>query len=255
MSPHAMQETWVPSLGQEDSPGGGHGNPLLYSCLENSMGRGAWWAAVHGVKKSWAQLSAPVCTHPCTPPHTHIHTHMRKLKPRGNWVGGTREVWIQPVWFHSPCSEFTLNLGWGPRVCYFFFPKCPLLLLSHSVVSNSLWPHGLQHARLPCPSSSPPVCSDSCPLSWWCHPTISSSVVPFSRLQSFLASGPFPMNAHSLYSTGWYDLTPLENGDYVLLIMPHINFSFIGARKGLWSSFWDWGGEVGVLVGGEVLWL
>ena len=57
-----------------------------------------------------------------------------------------------------------------------------LLLFSHSVVSNSLQPHGLQHARLPFPSLSPRVCSNSSPLSWWCHPTISSSVVPFWRL-------------------------------------------------------------------------
>ena len=59
-------------------------------------------------------------------------------------------------------------------------------------MSDSLWPHGLQHARLSCPSSSPRACSNSCPLSRWCHPTISSSVVPFSSwLQSFPASGSF----------------------------------------------------------------
>ena len=65
-----------------------------------------------------------------------------------------------------------------------------LLLFSCSFVSNSLWPHGLQHPRLPCPSPLPGLCSNSCPLSWWCHQTISSSVVPFSsHLQSFPASG------------------------------------------------------------------
>ena len=70
-----------------------------------------------------------------------------------------------------------------------------LLLFIHSVVSDSLWPHGLQHARLPCPSPSPRACSNSCPLSQWCHPTISSSVVPFSSCsQSFPASGSFPIN-------------------------------------------------------------
>ena len=64
-----------------------------------------------------------------------------------------------------------------------------------SVVSNSLRPHGLQHARLPCSSPTPGTCSNSCPLSWWCHPTISSSVVPFSScLQSLPASGSFPVS-------------------------------------------------------------
>ena len=59
----------------------------------------------------------------------------------------------------------------------------------------TLQPHGLQHARLPCPSSTPRACSNSCPLSQWCHPTISSSVVHFSSLlTSFPASGSFPMS-------------------------------------------------------------
>ena len=62
-------------------------------------------------------------------------------------------------------------------------------------MSDSLWPHGLQHARSPCPSPTLRVYSDSRPLSQWCHPTISSSVVPFSsHLQSFPASGSFPMS-------------------------------------------------------------
>ena len=65
----------------------------------------------------------------------------------------------------------------------------------HSVVSDSLWPHGLQHTRLPCPSPTPGAYSNSCPLSRWCHPTILSSVVPFpSCLQSFPASGSLPMS-------------------------------------------------------------
>ena len=64
---------------------------------------------------------------------------------------------------------------------------------SPSVVSDSLLLHGLQHASIPCSSSILRACSDSCPLSWWCHPTISSSVIPFSScLQSFPASGSFP---------------------------------------------------------------
>jgi len=64
-----------------------------------------------------------------------------------------------------------------------------------SVMSDSLQPHGLQHSRLSCPSPTPRAYSESCPLSRWCHPTISSSVVPFSScLQSFPASGSFPMS-------------------------------------------------------------
>ena len=68
-------------------------------------------------------------------------------------------------------------------------------------MSNSLWPHGLQHTRLPCPSPTPGVCPNSCPLSRWCHPTISSSVTPFSSYpQPFPASGSFPMSW--LFSSG-----------------------------------------------------
>ena len=68
-------------------------------------------------------------------------------------------------------------------------------------MSSSLWPHGLQHARLPCSSPSPGVCPSSCRLNWWCHPTISSPVAPFSFcLQSFPASGSFPMN--QLFTSG-----------------------------------------------------
>ena len=73
--------------------------------------------------------------------------------------------------------------------------KVSSFLFSHSVVSDSLWPHGLHHAKPPCPSPTPRVHPNSCPLSWWCHRTISSSVIPFSScLQSFPASGSFPMS-------------------------------------------------------------
>ena len=66
---------------------------------------------------------------------------------------------------------------------------------SHSVMSDSLWPHGLQQTRLPCPSPTPRAYSNSCPLHQWCHPTISYSVFPFSsHFQSFPALGSFPMS-------------------------------------------------------------
>ena len=72
---------------------------------------------------------------------------------------------------------------------------------SRSVVSDSLQPHALQHARPPCPSPTPRAYSNSCPSSGWCHPTISSSVVPFSScLQSLPASGSFPLS--QFFSSG-----------------------------------------------------
>ena len=72
---------------------------------------------------------------------------------------------------------------------------------SCSVVSDSLWPHEPQHTRPPCPSPTPGVYPNSCPLSWWCHPTISSFVVPFSSLlKSFPASGFFQMS--QLFTSG-----------------------------------------------------
>ena len=105
---------------------------------------------------------------------------------------------------------------------------------SCSVMSDSLWPHGLQHARLPCPTPTPGACSNSFPLSWWCHPTISSSVVHFSScLQSFPASGSFqmshffasgglsigvsalasvlPMNIQDWFPLGWMGLISLQS--------------------------------------------
>ena len=103
-----------------------------------------------------------------------------------------------------------------------------------SVVSDFLRSHGLQHARPPCPSSTSEVYSNPCPLSWWCHPTISSSVVPFSsHLQSFPASESFqmsqlftwggrsigvsastsvlPMNIQDWFPLGWTDWISLQS--------------------------------------------
>ena len=91
--------------------------------------------------------------------------------------------------FRKKRSSCTAVLGLG---CYQLGHS---VQFSHSVMSDSLWPHGLQHARPPCPSPTPGVYLNLCPLSRWCHPTISSSVVPLSsRSQSFPASGSFPMS-------------------------------------------------------------
>ena len=84
------------------------------------------------------------------------------------------------------------------HITSFHFPD---VQFSRSIMSDSLRPHGLQHAGPPCPSPTPGVYSNSCPSCWWCHPTISSSVIPFSScLQSFPASGSFQMS--QLFASG-----------------------------------------------------
>ena len=128
-------------------------------------------------------------------------------------------------------------------------------LFSHLVMSNSLRPHGLQHTRLHCPSLSPRVCSNSCPSSQWCHPTVSSSITPFfSCRQFFPASGSYPMSW--LFASGGWSIgasasvRPLNiQGWYPLGLTGLISFQskglssttvwkrqFFGAHPSLWSS-------------------
>ena len=132
------------------------------------------------------------------------------------------------------------------------------LLFSHSVMYDSLWPQGLQHTRLPCPSS-PGACSNSCPLSEWCHPAISSSVVPFSScLQSFPAWGSFLMSwlfasgsqsigaSASALSMNIQDWFPLEFTGLISFLSKKLSrvFSnttvqkhqFFGAQPSLWFN-------------------
>ena len=102
--------------------------------------------------------------------------------------------WTYPNWCKEWSKSERLSFSEGyPQCCSNY--KLSSVQFSRSVMSNSLQPHGLQHARLPCPSPTPRAYSNSCPLSRWCHPTISPSVIPFSsHLQSFPASGAFPMS-------------------------------------------------------------
>ena len=94
--------------------------------------------------------------------------------------------------------------------------KLFIFQFSHSVVSDSLWSHESQHARPLCPSPSPGVYPNSCPLSWWCHPTISSSVVPFSSCpQSFPASESFQMS--QLFASGGQSIEVSASTLYSLL--------------------------------------
>ena len=144
------------------------------------------------------------------------------------------------------------------------FRKTVMMILyqfSHSVVSDSLQLHEPQHARPPCPSPTPRVYPNPCPLSWWCHPTISSSVIPFSScLQSFPASGSFQMSqlfssggqsigvsaSTSVLSMNTQDWSPLGWTGWISLQSKELSrdFSnttvqkhqFFGAQLSLWSN-------------------
>ena len=99
-------------------------------------------------------------------------------------------LWANTILSSIVCRRWTILPT--RKVTIYLFSS---VRFSHSVVSDSLWPHGLQHARLPCPSPTPGACSNSCLLSRWCHSAISSPVVLFSScLQSFPASRSFPMS-------------------------------------------------------------
>ena len=130
-----------------------------------------------------------------------------KLKKHRN---GGHVAWSVLNCYHSaPDLQMWTSISSEPvsfvaiiKICSFFLNSLLIgLLFSHSVVFDSLWPYGLQHARLPCPSLSPRAYSNPCPLSRWCHSTISSSVIPFSSCpQSFPSSGSFPVSL--LFTSG-----------------------------------------------------
>ena len=117
-----------------------------------------------------------------------------------HWHESAMDIHVFPIPIPPPTSLSTRSLWVFP--VRFFTTKPPRkqslirnsVQFSCSVMSDSLWLHRLQHARLPCPSPSPGAFSNSSPLNWWCQPTILSSVIHFSCLQSFPASGSFPMS-------------------------------------------------------------
>ena len=115
---------------------------------------------------------------------------VKELPQRGVWTKNKRNGDVM-----SPKSSSLI------RFHYFVLNHdFSLVQFSHSIVSDSLQPHESQHARPPCPSPTPGVHPHSHPLSRWCHPAISSSVIPFSYLQSFPASGSFQMS--QLFASG-----------------------------------------------------
>ena len=130
----------------------------------------------------WVHTATPVLPPPGTtaPSCPDINTH--------TWHSVCKSCWKHP-------SSMKDHEGPAPGSTALAQSVQSFSQFSRSVVSDSFRPHGLQHARLPSLSPAPGVYSNSCPLSQWCHPTISSSVIPFSsRLQSFPASGSFQMS-------------------------------------------------------------
>ena len=164
--------------GSRRSPGRGNGNSIQYSCLKNSIDNGAWQATVRKELDTIEHIHMHACTYPLP-----------------------CNIWIQAFPFPLYCLKaskihllFRMNKPWFllliPEESWWLSVQ-----FSHSVMSDSLWPQGLQQARPPCPPPPPGVYPNSCSLSQWYHPTISSSVVPFSsHLQSFQASGSLQMS-------------------------------------------------------------
>ena len=161
-------------------------------------------------------------------------------------------------------SNFSIISGWTVRAVFKRFASASEFIAyscSDAQSCPTLQPHGLQLARLPCPSLSPGACSNSCPLSRWCHPTISSFFVPFSCLQFFPASGSFtgsrffasggqrigasasasvlPMNIQDWFSLGMTALISLQSKGLSRVfsnttVQKH---QFFGIQLSLWSSF------------------
>ena len=155
----SMQEKKLWSLGQDDPLEKGmaiHSSILAWRII---MVKGVWWATVHGFTKSRTRLS-----------FYYIRVYLDSFLKKWDSCNPLQEDFFQfTFWFRSP----------SPMLIFYFSP----LYLQFSSVAQSyatLQPHESQHFRPPCPSPTPGVHPDSCPSGRWCHPAISSSVVPFS---------------------------------------------------------------------------
>ena len=144
-------------------------------------------------------------------------------------------AWLSPFTVHLKLSQHS-------------YLAISSVQFSRSVMPDSLQPHGLQHARLPCPSQTSRACSNLCPSSQWCHPTISSSLVPFLCLQSFPPSGSLsmsqffasvlPINIQGWFHLGWTAWISLQSKGLSRVfsnttVQKH---QFFGTQLSLWSN-------------------
>ena len=168
--------------------GEGNSNPLQCSCLENPRDGGAWWAPVYGVAQSRTWLNLLSSSSRARLP-LHIYNLAEQTRTHAWWnlqsslesAAHEGQLRNESLWGGADNMSGEELPTWKLQP----EPFSSFLLFSRSVVSDSLQPGGLQHARPPCPPPTPGACSDSCPSSQWCHPTISSSVVPLILPSNF----------------------------------------------------------------------
>ena len=199
--PPAVQETWVWSLVKEDPLEEGmatHPSVLAWEIPRTEESGRLQSIGSHRIRHNWATNTFTFSSSHHHNPNSLQLCWILLEALRGQSSSGERETHVVGLLCERLCARE------GPQLPDSSFHRVFLLStdflgfssvqFSCSVVSDSLWPHELQHARPPCPSP-PGVYSNSCPSSWWCHPTISSSVIPFSSCpQSLPASGSFPMS-------------------------------------------------------------
>ena len=171
-------------------------------------------------------LSPWICSNSC-PMSQWYHTTIPCLWPPSSLALNLSQL-------QDPMSQLFRSDGQSIGVCISSFQ------FSSSVKCESLWPHGQQHTRLPCPLPTPELCSNACASSQWCHPTISSSRIPFSScLQSFPATGSFVLNqfftsgGESIGASAWESVLPMNIQDWLPLRVTDLISAIQGILKSL----------------------
>ena len=196
-----------------------------------SMGLQSWTRVSDWNELNWTDLLS-VCSSMSTP------SSMKKgcipvLRRLIQWGHSS----LNSACFRHPCSHGSHSSAPHPMEKSRKPPSS--FQFSHSVMSNPLRPHGLQNARLPCPSPTPQTCSNSCPLSQWCHPTILSSVIPFFCFQSFPHQGLFQWVScsHQVAKVLGFSFSISPSNENSGLFSFRIDWFDLLAVQGLWRVF------------------